>query len=176
MNVFVAGVHGVGKTYMCERAVESHGFTHASASKLIREQRALPEWNVDKLVADIDGNQRALIAAIERYARANTPILLDGHFLLKDGAGVLSEIGTGVFAALNLSGVILLEKDPEAIRRQIEDRDKRDQAVEQIQQAMAGEKARAFVVCKELGLPLEILSSPKETEFAQAASRLFATK
>ncbi|MFN3734606.1 ATP-binding protein [Comamonas testosteroni] len=176
MNVFVAGVHGVGKTYMCERVVASHGFTHASASRLIREQLALPEWRADKLVADIDGNQRALIAAIERYERANTPILLDGHFLLKDRAGVLKEISTDVFAALNLGGVILLEKDPEEIRLQIAGRDDRDQPVEHLKRAMELEKARAVVVCTELGLPLKKLKSPTEIEFAQTALRLFANK
>lgn len=169
MNVFVAGVHGVGKTYLCEHAVKSHGFTHASASKLIKEQLALPEWNTDKLVSDIDGNQRALIAAIQRYAKASTPILLDGHFLLRDHAGELTEIKTDVFASLNLSGVILLEKDPQIIRQQIAGRDGRDQSVESLKEAMEVERSRAEVVCKELGLPLNVLQVPTEHAFAEAA-------
>lgn len=174
MNVFVAGVHGVGKTYICERAVASLGFNHASASQLIKEQLSLPEWSTDKLVSDIDGNQRALIAAIQRYSQAKTPILLDGHFLLRDRTGALTEIGSDVFAALNLSGVILLEKDPQTIRLQIASRDDRDQSVESLMSSMEVERSRAEVVCKELGLPLIILSTPTELGFAQAALDLFS--
>ena len=174
MNIFVAGVHGVGKTYLCQHAVSSHGFTHASASKLIKEQLALPEWNANKLVSDIDGNQLALIAAIQRYAKANTPILLDGHFLLRNSADELTEIKTDVFASLNLSGVILLENDPQIIRQQIADRDGLDQSLDALQTAMDSERSRAEVVCKELGLPLNILRAPTEQAFAQAAQDYFS--
>ncbi len=174
MNVFVAGVHGVGKTYLCEHAVRSHGFTHASASKLIKEQLALPEWNANKLVSDIDGNQRALIAAIQRYAEANTPILLDGHFLLRNSAGELTEIKTDVFASLNLGGVILLEKDPQIIRQQIAGRDGLEQSLDGLQAAMEVERSRAEVVCKELRLPLSVLHTPTEQAFAQAAQDYFS--
>lgn len=174
MNVFVAGVHGVGKTYLCEHAVKSRGFTHASASKLIKEQLALPEWKTDKLVSDIDGNQRALIAAIQRYAKAGLPILLDRHFLLRNQVGDLTEIKTEVFASLNLSGVILLEKNPQIIRQQIAGRDGRDQSLESINDAMEVERSRAEVVCKELGLPLSVLQAPTEHAFADAAQDYFS--
>lgn len=174
MNVFVAGVHGVGKTYLCEIAAASHGFTHASASKLIKEQLALPEWNANKLVTDIDGNQRALIAAIQRYAEAKTSILLDGHFLLRDSAGELTEINTNVFASLNLSGVILLEKDAKTIRQQIASRDGRDQSLDSLKDAMEVERYRAETVCKELGLPMTVLRSPTEQGFAQVAHDYFS--
>ena len=122
-----------------------------------------------KNLSDIDGNQRALIAAIQRYAKASTPILLDGHFLLRDHAGELTEIKTDVFASLNLSGVILLEKDPQIIRQQIAGRDGRDQSVESLKEAMEVERSRAEVVCKELGLPLNVLQVPTEHAFAEAA-------
>lgn len=174
MNVFVAGVHGVGKTYLCERAIASQGFVHASASKLIKEQLALPEWNANKLVSDIDGNQRALIAAIQRYTEAKTPILLDGHFLLRDSSGELTEIKTDVFTSLNLSGVILLEKDAQTIRQQIASRDGHDQSLESLKAAMEVERSRAEVVCKELGLPLNVLLAPTEQAFSQAAKAYFS--
>ncbi len=173
MNVFVAGVHGVGKTYLCQRAGASLGITHASASKLIREQLALPAWNANKLVSDIEGNQRALVAAIERYADEKKEILLDGHFLLRDESGRLTEISSEVFASLNLAGVVLLEKDLEVIRRQVADRDGHEPEAEPLLEAIRAEKHRAQEVCSQLALPLAILNDPGEKEFAEVISGLF---
>ena len=82
MNVFVAGIHGVGKTYVAGRLPPSYGLLHTSASKLIREERALPEWNTDKRVADVDENQVALASAVARYNGKGGRLLLDGHFIL----------------------------------------------------------------------------------------------
>lgn len=173
MNVFVAGVHGVGKTYMCERAGALLGVTHASASKLIREQLALPAWNTNKLVSDIQGNQRALIAAIQRYGDEQRVILLDGHFLLRDASGKLTEIPNDVFASLNLAGVVLLEKELEAIRRQIAVRDGYEPDAAPLLEAMQAERHRAQEVCSKLALPLEILNHPSEQEFSDVISGFF---
>jgi adenylate kinase len=173
MNVFVAGVHGVGKTYMCERAGALLGVIHASASKLIREQLALPVWNTNKLVSDIQGNQRALIAAIQRYGDEQRVILLDGHFLLRDASGKLTETPIDVFASLNLAGVVLLEKELEAIRRQIAARDGYEPDAAPLLDAMQAERHRAQQVCSELVLPLEILNHPSEQEFADVISGFF---
>jgi adenylate kinase len=170
MNVFVAGVHGVGKSYLCERAGALLGIIHASASKLIREQLALPAWNTNKLVADIQGNQRALIAAIQRYASEQSSILLDGHFVLRDASGKLTEIPDDVFSSLNLAGVVLLEKDLETIRRQVAARDGHAPDAGPLLEAMSAERRRAQEVCNKLALPLEILNDPSGEEFCDVIS------
>jgi adenylate kinase len=41
MNIFVAGVHGVGKTYLASRLPP---LMSTSASKLIREELATANW------------------------------------------------------------------------------------------------------------------------------------
>ncbi|MGQ3003530.1 MAG: ATP-binding protein [Hydrogenophaga sp.] len=176
MNVFVAGVHGVGKSYLCEKAAPLLGITHASASKLIREQLALPAWNTNKLVTDIQGNQRALIAAIQRYSDEQSAILLDGHFLLRDASGQLTEIPDDVFSSLNLAGVVVLEKELEVIRRQVAARDGHSPDAEPLLEAMLSERRRAEDVCNKLALPLEILNDPKAEEFGDVISRFLKLK
>jgi adenylate kinase len=175
MNVFVAGIHGVGKTYLCERVSLGQAFKHASASKLIREQLAIPEWNSDKKVADIEGNQRALIAAIKRHSEAGTQLLLDGHFLLRDSQGELTKIPEDVFAALAFGGVILLERHPDVIRRQIERRDGRFVDVESLGAELLAEREQAVTVCRSLGIRLEIMVGPTVEEFSATVARMFAT-
>ncbi len=103
-------------------------------------------------------------------------ILLDGHFVLRNSAGELTENKTDVFESLKLGGVILLEKDPQIIRQQIAGRDGLDQSVGALQAAMDSERLRAEVVCKELGLPLNILRAPTEQAFAQAAQDYFSKR
>jgi adenylate kinase len=173
MNVFVAGIHGVGKTYLCDQVSKDQTFTHASASRLIKEQLSLPDWSNDKKVADIDGNQRALIAAIKRYSDAKRPLLLDGHFLLRDSVGVLTKIPEDVFAALAFGGVILLEKDPEVIRQQLESRDGVCADFESVRAQLVAEREQAVAVCKSLGLSLEIMVEPTVEEFAATVAKIF---
>ena len=44
MVIFLAGVHGVGKTFLGKPVAESLGFKHATASDLIREELGGQSW------------------------------------------------------------------------------------------------------------------------------------
>lgn len=78
MNAFVAGVHGVGKTHLSSRIPASLGLTHTSASKLIKEERAMLTWGTDKRVSEVDA-QAALSTEVSRHNSAGFHLLLDGH-------------------------------------------------------------------------------------------------
>ena len=54
--IFVSGIHGVGKTFFCDRVKEKLGIATYSASKLIAEKRSR-NFSADKIVEDIDENQ-----------------------------------------------------------------------------------------------------------------------
>ena len=84
MNVFVAGVQGVGKTHLSSRIPASLGLTHTSASKLIKEERAMLTWGTDVRVSEVDANQAALSTEVSRHNSAGFHLLLDGHFVLLD--------------------------------------------------------------------------------------------
>ena len=107
MNIFVAGVHGVGKTFLTSRLPADLGLRHTSASKLIKEEATLQTWGVDKRVGDIEGNQLALTAAVRRHNTAGERLLLDGHFVLLDTVGNFVEIPVEVFRALQFQAVVL---------------------------------------------------------------------
>ena len=51
--IFVAGIHGVGKTYLCQRLKESMGVDHFSASQLISEFKGEKSNSTDKGVERI---------------------------------------------------------------------------------------------------------------------------
>jgi len=44
MTIFVAGIHGVGKTYVAKPVAQRLGLRYATASQLIREERCRETW------------------------------------------------------------------------------------------------------------------------------------
>ena len=66
MTTFIAGIHGVGKTYLAKPAAVRLGMTYATASQLIREERGRASWDASKMVDDVASNQAALVAAVSR--------------------------------------------------------------------------------------------------------------
>lgn len=166
MNIFIAGIHGVGKTFLASRAAHDAGMTHTSASKLIKEERALPSWSNDKRVVDVDENQIALAAAVRRHNVLGTRLLLDGHFVLLNSNNEMIRLEGEVFASLSLNGVILIEAEPLTIARRIEERDQRRAPIDHLQAFMKAERDHAQMVCAALHIPFALLDSPSSEEFA----------
>lgn len=173
MNIFIAGGHGVGKTFLTGRLQLPSGMFATSASKLIKEERGQANWNVDKRVAEVDENQVALASAVRRHNDAGTRLLLDGHFVLLDAEGALIPLSAEVFATLNLSGVILLQAHADVVAQRILERDGREADLSEITAVAAAEQAQANQVCCELGLTMVTMPSPRLEEFA-AFVELFA--
>lgn len=168
MNVFVAGVHGVGKTYLASRLPATLGLIHTSASKLINEERATSNWGVDKRVSDVHANQSALVAAVKRHNDAGVRLLLDGHFVLLNAQGEFSHLDADVFKSLNLDGVVVLEADPGTISTRIRERDGRDTDISHLVEFIAAERSQAQLVCDELGIVLRVLKMPSPEIFTEA--------
>lgn len=170
MNILVAGVHGVGKTHLASQLPAILGLVHTSASKLIKEERAMSSWGVDKRVSDVDANQLALAAAVKRHNAAGTRLLLDGHFVLLNAEGEFLHLDTEVFKPLNLDGVILLETDPHTIANRISERDNREVRIDHLVEFIKAERSQAQKVCDELGISLSILQSTSPDTFAKAVT------
>lgn len=168
MNIFVAGIHGVGKTYLAKRLPAQSGLMYTSASTLIKEERALPAWNADKHVADVDANQVALAQAVARRNAAGTALLLDGHFVLLGQDGHFVPLGAEVFKALNLSAVVLIEAPPDVVAKRVTQRDELHRSPSWLADFLGRERAQAELICTELTLPLTVLYSPSDAEFANA--------
>jgi adenylate kinase len=171
MNIFVAGIHGVGKTYLASRAATFAGMMHTSASKLIKEERALLTWSKDKQVIDVDENQLALATAVRRHNTLGARLLLDGHFVLLGESDELILLGDEVFSTLNLCSVILVEEDLQTVAQRIADRDQRKVSTDHMHAFMMAERDQAQKVCSVLHIPLIILVSPLLEEFVASVSK-----
>lgn len=172
MTVFVAGVHGVGKSFLCQQYANDFSVTYESASGLIRKERAQVDWNTDKRVGNIDGNQIALRAAVQRIITAGQSLLLDGHFVLINDKSEFVELESSVFQDIGITGVVILEADAEVIASRLAARDSSRSAVD-IGLFLDRERAQAQYVCQELSVPLHILNQPDLSEFSKVVSQFF---
>lgn len=170
MTVFVAGVHGVGKSYLCEKYAQAHDVIHESASSLIRKEKNQLNWSTDKKVVNVDDNQVALAAAVRRISEQGHSLLLDGHFVLIDPNSEFIRLPLSVFKDLNLTGVILIEASPEIIASRLSSRDDSKSTVDTAL-FLEAERAHAELICETLNLTLEILFQPTQEIFTNATQK-----
>ncbi|WP_175772928.1 ATP-binding protein [Paraburkholderia phenazinium] len=163
-NTFVAGIHAVGKSYLCGRAAVS-GWVHSSASTLIKQELGGANWTGAKLVDDPGRNQKALIAAVKRINAEAQRLLLDGHFVLRDAQDQFVFLGAEVFADLNLEAVVLIEAPASLIAERLESRDGVARHVSEIEEFQLAERRQAEAVCAALNLKLTVLNAPTDEQF-----------
>lgn len=121
--LFVAGIHGAGKTTFCSGLSEALGIPTYSASALIKAWRKDHSWREDKRADQISENQHALISAV-RSLRQHTPFfILDGHFVLLSSDGLTTKVESRVFDELQITGTILVQSAPEIVVERLRSRD-----------------------------------------------------
>lgn len=174
MIIFVAGIHGVGKTYLGAPAAQSLGLRHATASQLIREERGLQSWGSDKRVEGIDENQAALISAAKRLRSSEQPLLLDGHFVLRGANGELQQIDVQVFRELQIDAVLLLEAGLDVVLERLNVRGDTSWTVSDLHALAEQETTHALRISTELGIPLANVYSPSREQFEDAIRALIA--
>lgn len=168
MIIFVAGIHGVGKTYLGSPAAKNIGLRHATASQLIQEERGLQSWGSDKRVASVDENQAALISATNRLRANGQNLLLDGHFVLRGANGGLNKINSQVFRDLQIGAVLLLQARIEIVVNRLQARGDMSWTVSELQNLAEQEEAHAARVSAELGIACTNLCQPSQREFEKA--------
>jgi adenylate kinase len=156
--VFVAGVHGVGKTTTCRYVSDVLGITSYTASQIIRNGKISGVTDIEKTVADLDDNQRVLIDGVRHVLNMERRFLLDGHFTLKTNRGI-EAIPLRVFELLSICGIVIFTDDPLKIATRIGERDKTECPVEFVEVHQNAEVSHARFVAESLKIPLKILNA-----------------
>jgi len=161
MVIFLAGAHGVGKTFLGKPVAESLDVKHATASTLIREELGSQSWQENKHTSDVDRNQEALISAVSRMSKEG-PLMLDGHFVLRNGEGVIAPLPVDIFKRLAIKSVILMESPSDVVALRLEKRGAA-QPLQKIEEIAAEELKHAQYVSEQLNVPfLRLLSATEE--------------
>ena len=172
-TLFVAGVHAVGKSTLCDEYAKHYGVIHKSASQLIRETKAQAIAADSKVVKDIPGNQQLLIDAVAKIRADGQTLLLDGHFALLGSDHKPQPLPTEVYSDLSIDGIIVLHDKPSSIAARMFKRDGKSMSVSEIAALQAMELARAKEVAKELHLPFEKITSFDQKSFDDMAHYIF---
>lgn len=172
--IFISGVHGVGKSFFCDKVNAELGIDTHSASKLISEQKNAG-FSSDKLIPDIDDNQRYLLAAVQELNAADRQYLLDGHFCLLNADGQVTRISPETFTALRPDAIVLLTEKPNVIAERRKQRDGIDHDTNDIRRFQDEEISYAKEVAEALGVPIKISEGADDLnntlDFVQATMR-----
>lgn len=170
--ILISGIHGVGKSYFCEKVKHHLGLNSFSASVLIAELKQ-EQFHKDKLIKDIDNNQGYLLAAVNRLNETEKVYLLDGHLCLLNAEGQVQRICLQTFLDLKPQGMVLLTEESSVIAERRKIRDGIDHDTEQIKLFQNEEVAYAGEISRQLKIPLFISNSANDIERAMNFIRSF---
>jgi len=153
--IFIAGIHGVGKTTLCLSLANTIGVECLDASKLIADQKKLLcmcEIDSGKDANDMHSNQHLLIEAITQRQKEKKWYLLTGHFSLINSSNTIQALPIYVFEAIRPAQVILLVDTVEDISRRIFTRDNVQYDTALLAEMQEIERRQARIVADKLGI------------------------
>jgi adenylate kinase len=164
MTIFVAGVHGAGKTFATKSSCLKLGLIHATASQLIKEECGHATWGDTKVVSDVDRNQAALITAVRRIRESGATLVIDGHFVLRRAPGNHELLPIDVFRALRCSSILVIRSPVPVLLERLQARGDMSWGEAELTVFSKAEDAHSEGVANALGIPLKILDSPSTNE------------
>jgi adenylate kinase len=159
--VFVGGVHGVGKSYLCHRIVESFKVEHITASQLIGQY---VKHRPDKSVADVKNNQYILSEELRKLKSSQEIIILDGHFCLFNTSLGIEDIPLETFKSISPFAIFVLTDVVESIVERLVERDSNHYNKALIEELQSREIDRAKFISSKLNIPLKILEKSKSQD------------
>lgn len=153
--IFIAGVHGVGKSTIVKNISKELDIDSYTASDIINGNKYSLSNNkkVDK--SEIKNNQDLLVDGLKKY-RNNRKILLDGHFVLFSENDEIVKIPFENYLRLNLSSIIVLINTSENICKNLRQRDKKNYSIKVIEKMQNYEIEYAKEVSNQLKINISI--------------------
>lgn len=160
--IFLGGVHGVGKTTLCDQVFVPYGYRCVTASSLIKVQGF--RFDQNKRVESVADNQIVLMEQLVLEKQHHDRLLLDGHYCLINSKNQFEPIDIEVFRKMSPDILIMLKDSPDKIVRRLKNRDGNGKEwgrsfVEQFQEI---EEKHAQHIAHELNIPLQIISNDED--------------
>ncbi len=150
---FIGGIHGVGKSTICNAICVSVGYKHLSASEVLK----WAEINSDKhnkKVSDISLTQNKLIFGLQQTILNTEKYLLDGHFCLLDSKNKITKIPFATFETINPQSLHLVVGDAIEIKNRLESRDGKSYDLRLLEGMQQMELDYAIEISNKLGISL----------------------
>lgn len=147
--IFIAGVHGVGKTTICNKIKKEVNLNTYSSSDLIKRYNS-SILSEEKQVNNVNDNQNILLKAISKFVDNNEVILLDGHFKLISKDNNIVDIPEQTFINMGLSKIIIIIDDPKVIVKRLMSRDSKEYSLRFIESFQEKEVSRGIDIARRL--------------------------
>lgn len=122
--IFIGGVHGVGKSTVCNKLAAHLKISYLSASDVLKWK----DINVDvrnKLVTNIPDMQDRLIKGLQGIIEPNRYHILDGHYCLFNKEGVATKVPFSIFEVINPMYFVIIIGDAIKISEALKTRDQK---------------------------------------------------
>lgn len=152
---FIGGIHGVGKSTICQHICRELNMEYLSASELLKWQRT-NEDSKNKNVKDIPDTQNRLIIGLTKKIQDGKHYLLDGHYCLLDSHNEIVNIPFDTFKQINPISLNLILGDISEIKKRLETRDNKLYEYNLLESLQNEELTYAKYLSITLGITLNI--------------------
>ncbi|MEC2209118.1 ATP-binding protein [Bacillus paralicheniformis] len=151
--IFLAGIHGVGKSTLANKLKKSLDINTFSVSDLIRKSGKSLD-TITKNTTDISHNQELWKNELIKLNKRGSILLLDGHFCLLDINKNIFCLPFSTFKDTHMTKIILVENDPKITRERLLNRDNCDYSIELLEKFQDYEKQQAIKYSQENDLKI----------------------
>ncbi len=152
---FIGGIHGVGKSTICQQICDKLNLVYLSASELIKWSD-INEDVKNKKVENIQYTQDRLIIGLKNAIQTEKRYLLDGHYCLLNTNAEIENVPVSTFQMISPFSLNLILDDVYEIKKRIEARDNKYYDYELLSQMQDNELQYAKYLSEELGVTLGI--------------------
>lgn len=172
---FIGGIHGVGKSTICQHICSNLNFEYFSASELIKWAE-INEDPKNKLVQNIPETQNRLIVGLKNIVQKNKNYLLDGHYCLLNSNNEVVKVPLDTFKRINPFSLSLILGDISEIKQRLESRDNKPYDYHLLENLQSEELSYAKYVSKVLGISLNVGMPTDYSELLLFFSKKIMTK
>ena len=171
--IFIAGIHGVGKTTFCKYISKKYDIKHYLASEIIAEAKKVPFTTL--FIEDVDENQIILINSIKSLNYKNKEYILDGHFCLLNRYKSIERIPKKTFELLSIKTIIILIDNVALIHNRLKNRTGIEYSLDMLDEFQQNEICYSREIASILNVPYIIFdrSSMDECEIDRQLDYIF---
>ena len=128
--ILFSGAHGVGKGFFLDKVKKYiQQYNVYSASKLIERYQSSTDAGYKK-VSNVNNNQEALVKSLKEAKNNDIKdFILDGHLCVFNAKGEVERIPEYFFYETEITGIVLLQDEPQSICDRINQRDAKEISV-----------------------------------------------
>jgi adenylate kinase len=153
--IFIGGIHGVGKSTICQHVCRELNMEYLSASEVLKWED-INEDEKNKKVEDIPFTQNRLITGLKNTLQKDKNYLLDGHYCLLNKDNEVENISLDTFTQINPRILVLILGEITDIKKRLEIRDNKLYEYKLLEHLQNSELDYAKYLSEILNVPLHI--------------------